>query len=79
MADDLVFYATQTDADCNLVFGQLACADITQLYAPMMQTLQRMLGAKNGIKAAIESLGIDLTGVAFADYAEVIDMRVLQL
>ena len=34
---------------------------------------------KDNIKSAIQSLGIDLTGATFADYANIIDMRVLDV
>ncbi len=75
---DFIFYATATDADKNMVFGQLY-SDPTPLVASTNAILAQMLAVKLDIKAAIEGLGIDLTGETFADYADVLDRTTLEI
>jgi hypothetical protein len=78
MSKDLIFYCAWSGEDRILTFGRLD-GDYEPLKAPMQEWLFRMQVTKDNIKSAIESLGIDLTGATFSDYANIIDMRVLDV
>ena len=78
MAVDLIFYCASSSEDRMLTFGLLH-AEYDALKAPLQDLLFRMQVAKDDIKAAIEGLGIDLAGVTFTEYANILDMRVLDV
>ena len=78
MAVDLVFVTSATEIDPRMVFGQV-WSDPAPLIRQADGLLAQLMAVKLDIRSAVESLGANLTGVAFGAYVDYLDKLTLDL